>query len=167
MNQEWRALVIYPRPTETETDDDTFSTLTQALPGFGVAALGDTTMRLELTVKADTLRQAADAALHAARDAHAKAFGQPGTPTQVRVLTVEDHEKEISDPPEQDLVGNREIAEMLGVTPQRASQLTVRTDFPAPLVTLKSGPVYTRTSIEVFSLGWNRKPGRRPSNPAA
>jgi predicted DNA-binding transcriptional regulator AlpA len=54
------------------------------------------------------------------------------------------------------LVGIREIAEMLGVSPQRADQLSNTTRFPAPTVALASGRIWERSAVEE----WAREEGR-------
>jgi predicted DNA-binding transcriptional regulator AlpA len=46
------------------------------------------------------------------------------------------------------VVGVSEIAEMLGVSRQRAHTLTGRAGFPAPVVRLKMGAVWTRRDVE-------------------
>ncbi len=46
------------------------------------------------------------------------------------------------------LVGVSEIAEMLGVTPGRASQLANESNFPKPLATPKAGRMWKRMTIE-------------------
>jgi hypothetical protein len=64
------------------------------------------------------------------------------------------------DRPEPSLVGVSELAEMLGVSRQRASELQTRKGFPSPLANLASGPVWSETSLRRFIQGWKRKPGR-------
>lgn len=46
------------------------------------------------------------------------------------------------------LMGASEIADRLGVTRQRVYQITVRFDFPRPLITLAMGSVWLRDDIE-------------------
>ena len=48
------------------------------------------------------------------------------------------------------LVGAREIAQMLGVSRQRVSQLTQRKDWPAPDAVLASGKVWKTEDIEAW-----------------
>ena len=61
------------------------------------------------------------------------------------------------------LVGVTEIAEMLGVSRQRADQITRQySDFPQPEVTLATGRVWRRAAVE----GWHKRhPDRRPGRP--
>jgi hypothetical protein len=60
------------------------------------------------------------------------------------------------------IVGVREIANHLGVTPARVTQLTKRADFPAPYARLASGPVWKREPILRWVAKWDRTPHRRP-----
>jgi predicted DNA-binding transcriptional regulator AlpA len=55
-----------------------------------------------------------------------------------------------------DLVGVREIGRMLGVSKQRADQLTHKGDFPEPAAALATGRVWERADVEA----WARKTGR-------
>ncbi len=67
-----------------------------------------------------------------------------------------------------DLVGLSEVAEMLGVSRQRASQL-VRDydDFPAPAASLASGRVWERPKVETWMRAHPvRRPGRPPHRDA-
>lgn len=60
--------------------------------------------------------------------------------------------------PELDVVGIREIADVLNLTTQRVDQLA-RTDprFPAPAAVLAAGRIWRRADIEQ----WAKKTGRR------
>lgn len=61
------------------------------------------------------------------------------------------------------LAGISEIAEMLGISKQRASQISVNEDFPKPLDRLASGPVWRRSAVEK----WAEKTGREVKEPKA
>jgi predicted DNA-binding transcriptional regulator AlpA len=54
------------------------------------------------------------------------------------------------------LMGQTEIAELIGVSRQRAHQLYIQGKLPAPYDTLASGPVWLRLDIEA----WARETGR-------
>lgn len=54
------------------------------------------------------------------------------------------------------LVGTHEIAAMLGVSRQRAQQITARKDFPKPYDVLHMGKVWKRRTFEQ----WARDQGR-------
>ncbi|NJP33706.1 hypothetical protein HCJ94_17380 [Micromonospora sp. HSS6-12] len=161
-SQRWRARVTFMHPGNL--DDEQLAALTQALPGYGILHdNGTDRMRAEMDVDAPSARLACDAAVRALRAAHAQVVGGPVTITGLRVLTAADHERELAYPPALDLVGTAEVAQMLGVSTQRAGELA-RTNpaFPAPVATLKMGPVWTRASIEAFDRGWERRSGRPP-----
>jgi hypothetical protein len=59
-----------------------------------------------------------------------------------------------------ELIALAEAARLLGVSRQRARQLALRPDFPAPVARLATGPVYLLEGVELFQAGWIRKPGR-------
>lgn len=160
MTTEWRAILTYPHPENL--DDDALETLVRAVPGYGVidANASTHTMRVEMTIEAATLRQATEAALKAARTAHTDAFGHPGEPTHLRVLDVDEHLRESTNPTPLDLVGLVEVADIIGRTKQRAGQLAQQPDFPAPVAELRSGPVWTRASIEHWFEHWHPQTGR-------
>lgn len=54
------------------------------------------------------------------------------------------------------LAGIREIADLLGVSPQRAGQLTAQAGFPRPIGRLSMGPVWRMADVE----RWARQVGR-------
>lgn len=49
------------------------------------------------------------------------------------------------------LVGRTELAEMLGVSRQRARTLTERDDFPAPIAQMRRGPIWRIEDIEEWA----------------
>ncbi len=55
-----------------------------------------------------------------------------------------------------DLVGLTEIAEMLGVSPQRVDQLAATESFPKPVAELAAGRVWKRADVE----RWAKATGR-------
>lgn len=58
-----------------------------------------------------------------------------------------------------DLVGVAEVADMLGVTRTRVSQLASVPGFPAPVARLAAGPVWDRKDVEA----WAKETGRLSS----
>jgi len=132
------------------------------------AAYNEDTGRLVLTfeVEGTTARQAAD---NAARTAGAvmttAARGiVPARPTGISVKSTEEYIAEAAHPAPVELCGVAEIAAMANVTRQRAFQLIGTKDFPAPLDHLKSGPVFTKRSVDEFLERW--EPRRAPGRPA-
>jgi hypothetical protein len=54
------------------------------------------------------------------------------------------------------LMGTSEIAELLGVSRQRAAQLAASEGFPAPVVKLAAGPVWERQAVENWAVATGR-----------
>jgi hypothetical protein len=81
-----------------------------------------------------------------------------GLPTwrvaRFEVTTFAEHDADLERPAFPELVGIKEIAGILAVSPQRAHQLTKREDFPDPIARLAAGPVWTRPSLERFIDDW-------------
>ena len=69
-------------------------------------------------------------------------------------------EAELDRPNYPDLVGVAELAELCGVSRQRASVLARSSGFPEPLAELASGPVWDLRMVKRFVRDWARKPGR-------
>ncbi|MFN2504268.1 MAG: hypothetical protein ABR540_08565 [Acidimicrobiales bacterium] len=88
-------------------------------------------------------------------------------PTSVEALSPEELRRQNAAPSLPELVGVGEVAEMLGVTRQRASGLARSSTFPPPLADLKAGPVWARASVERFVEQWHRTPGRRAASVAS
>ena len=61
-----------------------------------------------------------------------------------------------------ELVSVAEIAETLGVTRSRASQLTFSEDFPEPYAVLRIGPIWDKREVDAWIETWPRRVGRPP-----
>ncbi len=72
----------------------------------------------------------------------------------------EEYQERWLEEPGIELAGVSEIAELLGVSRQRIRELRTQEGFPAPLAELKSGPVWSLASLDLFRRSWSRKPGR-------
>lgn len=84
----------------------------------------------------------------------------PGKAESVEVMTTKEHDRRLAQKPRQ-LGGLGEVAQLLGVSRTRVSQLRDRKDFPRPLAEISSGPVWDLGDLSRFADGWQRKPGRR------
>jgi hypothetical protein len=84
----------------------------------------------------------------------------PGDVAAVEVLTHEELDRQLAEPPFPELLGISEVGEHLGISRQRASALQTRQDFPAPVAVLRSGPVWRKGDLSRFADTWERKPGR-------
>lgn len=82
---------------------------------------------------------------------------------EAEVLTTTELDRQNALPSLPELVGVTEVAELLEVSRQRASALARSGTFPSPVVVLRSGPVWTRASVDRFVESWRRRPGRTAS----
>jgi hypothetical protein len=160
----------YGRAYEVERDG---VALTEALfdldPDCGATAYVDGERGMvggTLAVEADSAEAAVALASSTFRAAAERAMGGEVAIVSVDAKTAEEADRELAEVPGHlDLVGTKEIAEMLGVTKQRVSDLARSDRFPAPVVHLAVGRIWTRPSIGHFLDEWDRRPGR-PSKAA-
>lgn len=112
--------------------------------------------RYTLTVHLEepTVRQAIALALRRVEDATGqRAVG-------VEALSMHEVRRRLATSNIPDLVGNADIADMLGVTRQRAGQIVVIPGFPPAVMTIKAGPLRVREQVEDWAQSWRRKSGR-------
>lgn len=152
MSTEWRCQIDYP---PTDLDNNTLASITEQLTGFAILTAAPTATRIDITVKADT---AAGATARAVAAIEAAWHGPE--PIAIRVTTAEAAEREAANPAPIDLLGITDIANRLGITRQRADELTRTAAFPDALGATSSGRVWTAESIDRFEAHWERKPGR-------
>lgn len=157
MPQQWSVRVSAPVPEDLDIDAQ--ATVAERLRATLTHDGERHLLSAEFAVTAPTLRKATDEALRAAS-------ALPAKPTRLQVLPLDDWVAEQKAPRPRDLVGSAEAASLLGVSRQRVGQLAERPDFPAPIARLSAGPVWTRTSIEVFGQHWTRKITGRPRKEA-
>lgn len=107
-----------------------------------------------ITVQANTLRQAIAGALELVEHA----TGEKATAVEVLPDDVADARALAPSIPE--LVGFTEIADMFGVSRQRAVQLAKQAGFPAAVVETAAGSLRVRSQVEAWGKTWERKTGR-------
>jgi hypothetical protein len=91
----------------------------------------------------------------------AQAAGLPAWPiVKLEAIEWERLGAELKQPPGPELVGIAELAELAGVSRQRASILARREGFPEPLATLAAGPGWDLHAVRRFLEGWTRQVGR-------
>lgn len=142
--------------------------LTEALvdldPGCGATAYVDGERGMvgaTFAVEADSAEAAVALASSTFRAAAERTMGGDVAIVSVDAKTAEEADRELAEAPGHlDLVGTKEIAEMLGVTKQRVSDLARTDRFPAPVAHLAVGRIWTRPSIGHFLDEWDRRPGR-------
>src|SRR5205814_1590933 len=94
---------------------------------------------------------------------YAEKSGLPAWPiVRAEALTFEELDRDLETRNFPELAGVSEVADFLGVTRQRASALAKTAEFPVPVATLASGPVWTRPSLNRFLDKWPRRDGRPP-----
>lgn len=113
-----------------------------------------TRYRLTTSIEDTSLRQAIATALRRVEDT----TGQKAT--GVEAITHEEAVRRLEAPHFPELVGNSEIAEILGVSRQRAAQLTEQKGFPGAVVTTKNGALRVRSAVEDWAANWKRQAGR-------
>lgn len=160
---EWSvALEVTMRPESVDPERvfDLIELLDKHHPGAASFTRDGSTVGVSLYVEAPDPPRA----LLAGRDALVAALRNLGVRgprlmrAEVRPWSQLEAELERRNVPE--LVGVAELAEILGVSKQRVSELARLEHFPRPLVELKAGPVWARESIGNFLGEWRRQPGR-------
>ena len=83
-----------------------------------------------------------------------------GDPTGAEILTEAEYVRRADEPTLPHLMSAPEVTDLLDVTRQRVHQLRSLAAFPAPLVELRTGPIWDAAAVEKFAREWTRKPGR-------
>jgi hypothetical protein len=81
-------------------------------------------------------------------------------PIKVEVTDWDEFERELEQPTYPPILGIAELAELLDVSKQRASQVARTQNFPEPYAELASGPVWFLPHVQRFIDEWERQPGR-------
>jgi hypothetical protein len=162
MSQEWSVDVdVRHTLPSRRAKEAIFRILEELLAHAAVGSLGRRTLGVSFNVKARDAAGAIDAALPLLHKALTLAgVPEPQEIFRLELETVEEQERRLSQPTLPPFAGITEVAEILGVTRQRAHQLSQTTEFPKPIVTLAAGPVWNRHAIDRFKDTWTRRPGR-------
>jgi predicted DNA-binding protein (UPF0251 family) len=121
----------------------------------GAASFSTERLGVTMTIDASGPAQAITKALRKIAKADVR-----GEPVAVEVLTTAEQDRQLAEPAFPELAGVSEIAELLGVSRQRASSVQHLEAFPAPVAELRSGPVWRKADLTRFAETWERKPGR-------
>jgi hypothetical protein len=156
----WTARVEWTTDRE-RTEDELFDIIERLAGKHPVVGMDRTTPPGEpkrptimLNLKGMTLRQAVGEAISAVESAVGeKAVGIEVIPTDVA-------HRRLMTPQIPELVGNADIAAMLGVSRQRAAQIAERSDFPPAVQAIKAGPLRVKAQVEAWAQAWERKTGR-------
>lgn len=148
-----------PAPSDDELD--TFlELLGPEATVLGPAETGGARYGADITVEADSPFSAVGSAGEVFTKARSNATLPHWPIVRMSVLTDDELEADLARATFPDLVGIREIAALLDVTPQRASTLCRSGAFPPPIAELRAGPVWTAPSVRRFIEEWKRQPGR-------
>jgi hypothetical protein len=79
---------------------------------------------------------------------------------RVDVMTEQARKAANENPSIPPLVGYAEIADLAGVSRQRARELAHLDGFPVAVVETAAGPLRVKEAVESWIQNWNRKPGR-------
>lgn len=121
-------------------------------------------LEVTLTVSGDDVVDAANCAIEILEPAAADAGLGTLKVRGIEIIDLEEHDRRLAEPAVPELAGIAEIAELLGVTRQRASTLQKTPGFPSPAAQLRSGPVWRRNDLDRFVATWARRPGRPPKD---
>jgi hypothetical protein len=126
------------------------------------ATEGDTSWSATVSVDAEDATAALLVASDLVREMADKAGLPPWPIVRAEAMTAAIADDELLRPVLPDLVSAPEVADILGVSPQRVHELasvpTVR--FPEPAYVLRAGKLWLRPAIESFNAQWQRRPGR-------
>src|SRR5262249_23019395 len=138
-------------------DDDHIDDLAAALsPEAAAVAHQPGRYSVRLSVQAGDIREAIEEAILRV-SAAAEKSGLPSWPfVQVNALTAEELDRDLTRPDIPVLLGVAELAGLLGVTRQRASDLAKTSSFPRPIAVLASGPVWAETTVKRYIPTWTR-----------
>lgn len=161
--REWSAFVEITHGLSEDRAQALLGRVLERLESHAAAgAAGAGSLDVQMSVEADSPETAFAKALQTFVNA-LRLAGGPKRPeiVGVEIEMPERLEARLTRQTQVDLVGISEIAALLGVTRQRASQIAQTRDFPVPLARLASGPVWNRASLTWFIEAWMREP-RRP-----
>lgn len=165
-NTEWSVLVGVEIgadiPVEEWADD-----ILDYLEGLGpTVSVRPGRVTVRLSIDDPDFRLAGDAAVHVVTEALGKCCLDPGQVVHLEVETADDLAAQLEEPTFPALLGVAEVAELLGVTKQRASALAMSKSFPRPIAELKAGPIWAEPMVRRFVAEWPRRSGRPRPTPA-
>jgi hypothetical protein len=164
--QEWSVEVVRVRPRDLPDEEIPY------MAEMGEAALeelGDYAPAFSYGDDRYSIRVAIDfdwpvPAMSEAIERVMKISGSVGLPdwpiAHVEATDWDEFERGLSEATYPDLIGVTELAGILNVSKQRASELARQSTFPAPIAQLASGPVWLEPTVRRFVAEWVRRPGR-------
>lgn len=164
-NREWSVL-LHSYHTQGAAHDrlrDYIDELLEVLPDEAVASYDPIVIAARFNVKAPTIVEA----VAKAQNIFHNALVRIRFPDTIEVVwadaqTVEELDRELQRSNAPQMVGVSEVAGILGVTRQRALEVSRRPDFPKPIAELAAGPVWNRHAVARFLERWPRRRTGRP-----
>ncbi|MGH2747285.1 MAG: hypothetical protein ACRDKB_05120 [Actinomycetota bacterium] len=146
---------------EDETTHEKVSELTDLLGEFGAAvSFGPNRYTVRLALEVSPPEAVVSEAINAVTT-YADKAGLPNWPfIKIEATEWEQFEQELDEPTFPNIIGVSELAQILDVSRQRASELARAAHFPKPFAGLASGPVWLEPTIRRFVAEWERRPGR-------
>jgi hypothetical protein len=167
-SSEWSVLIETSGPSdmyEAEVDDDMEDKVDELVDGLAEYAPSISYNSHKLSVR---LSVPADSYDPAGAAAHAQGLWKQFADKveiswpiiRLEVVASDVLEAELANPAVPELLGVKELADLLGVSRQRASELSRSGQFPTPSAILAAGPVWTSAAVATFLALWERRAGR-------
>lgn len=139
------------------SEDDAFDVLEALVPFAGQISIHPASNRVGASLAVEAT--SATEAVSTASTTLASIFPAASV-VQLDVMTEQVREDRNNRPTIPDLVGFAEIADMAGVSRQRARTIAQRSDFPKAVVETAAGPLRVKAAVDTWLSTWTRKSGR-------
>ena len=147
----WHATVGFT--TSEPFDEDAPFDVAEALSEYAAVmsvARDFTAGDVLLAVDAETVMEAANRAVSLVHDALNHAGIDHAPLVAIHIQDEEAFDRELATPAFPEVVGYAEIAEMAGVSRQRARQFADKDDFPRPVIKTAQGPLMSKAAVAAW-----------------
>lgn len=161
MTTTWHARLSWAAPHRVDPDVifDALDQLTDYSPSASIAR-DEMSGSVSISIEADTALHATDAATNTVREALAALIPDVDL-TGISVQTQDALERELDQPLFPEVVGYAEIADMAGVSRQRARAFRSIPGFPEPVIETAQGPLMPKAAVATWIEHRNTKSGRQ------
>lgn len=139
------------------SEDTTFDLLDGLATHHAIPAIDGTNGTITATIEAGTYSEATTK-LPELIAAITRIVG-PTEIEAVNLMSATKFQQELDRPLIPEVAALGEIADMAGVTRQRANSLVKNKTFPEPITELKAGKLWLKPAVENWLESWTRKPG--------
>lgn len=163
MHTTWHARLDWLSKNATAPDTllDLMDELTAYAPSGSIAP-DEHAGTITIAVEAESFDDALSSALGATR-AVLQQYIPSAAVVGIELVDSDALDRELDRPLFPEVVGFAEIAEMAGVTRQRARAFRQSAGFPAPVIETAQGPLMAKAAVESWIENRNTRPGRRPT----